>query len=124
MSGVPAQGGAGLAGQPVTNWDYSVYVHKVVDGDTIDLEVDVGFYLTTRVRVRLIGIDTPERGQAGWADGTAFTSRWLAARFGKLRARTYKTDSFGRWIADVYAGDEHLSVALVEGGYAVPYRLI
>lgn len=103
-------------------YDYAVTVHRVVDGDTIDLEVDVGFYLTTVIRVRLLGVDTPERGQAGWADATAFTTRWLAARGGRLRATTVKTDSFGRWLADIYAGTEHLGPALLDAGHARPYR--
>ena len=94
----------------------------MVDGDTADVVLDVGFYLTTVVRVRILGVDTPERGQPGWAEATQFTTRWLAARFGKLRATTYKTDSFGRWLADIYAGGEHMGVALLTAGHAKPYR--
>ena len=41
-------------------YQYKAYVLKVVDGDTIDLEIDLGFNIRVRERVRLLGIDTPE----------------------------------------------------------------
>ena len=40
-----------------------LYTYNVVDGDTFDFDVDLGFYLTHRIRVRLAKVDTP----ATWA---------------------------------------------------------
>lgn len=104
-------------------YDFSVFVHRVIDGDTADLDFDVGFYLRAVVRVRVLGVDTPERGQAGWAEATAFTSQWLAARGGRLRATTTKTDSFGRWLADIYVPGppvQHLATDLIAAGHGTP----
>lgn len=39
---------------------YDATVVKVVDGDTVDLDVDLGFWVTLRVRVRLAGVNAPE----------------------------------------------------------------
>ena len=39
---------------------YKAEVTRVVDGDTIDVELDLGFSILMRARVRLLGIDTPE----------------------------------------------------------------
>ncbi len=41
-------------------YTYKAIVKKVIDGDTIDLDIDCGFDIWTRQRVRLYGIDTPE----------------------------------------------------------------
>ncbi len=96
-------------------------VRKVVDGDTVDLVLDVGFHLTTMLRFRLLGVDTPERGQRGAAEATAFVTDWLAAAAG-LTAHTRKADSFGRWLADLVDDEgRSLSQALLESGHAQPY---
>jgi micrococcal nuclease len=40
--------------------EYECVVTRVVDGDTLDVEVDLGFDIVTKQRVRLLGVDTPE----------------------------------------------------------------
>lgn len=110
----------------MTEYDYRVdHVQRVVDGDTIDLVIDVGFKMTTVQRVRLLGIDTPERGEPGWAEATEFTKNWLDTWQGKIRVETHKTDSFGRYLAYLYAKTDvrrqALNVELVSSGHAKPY---
>lgn len=92
-------------------YDYAVTeVIRVVDGDTIDLRIDLGFHMTATLRFRILGLDTPERGEDGWAEATEIAAAWLRAGDGvvtyntprSVRARTYKADSFGRWLADIY----------------------
>ena len=39
---------------------FQAKVRRVVDGDTLDLDIDLGFHITLSERVRLMGIDTPE----------------------------------------------------------------
>mgnify|MGYP003647432670 CR=1 FL=1 len=41
-------------------FEYYCKVERVVDGDTIDVNIDLGFDVCTKQRVRLLGIDTPE----------------------------------------------------------------
>lgn len=111
-------------------WDYAVVaVLRVVDGDTYDLtlekEMDFGFYLRETKRwshrFRLLGVDTPEPNQAGGSGATAFAEAWLAAAVGAgmLRAQTFKTDSFGRWLVDLYRLDTRatLTAALRDAGF-------
>lgn len=116
------------------NWDYAVKVVRVVDADTVDLAVDVGFRLTATLRFRLHGIDAPERGTPEGVLAYNFAALWLDAHTHGLRARTYKSDSFGRWLADLYTGSwppghldpagtsEHLGAALLDAGHARPWR--
>ncbi|HXH58448.1 thermonuclease family protein [Iamia sp.] len=111
-------------------YDYKIVdVLRVVDGDTVDVVFDVGFRVTTTQRVRLLGVDTPElrdpvpdvRVQAVAAK--EFVIAWFrAVELLELRASTHKSDSFGRWLADIYAVDRgessHLVDDLLAGGYA------
>ncbi len=110
------------------NYDYRVRrVLRVVDGDTVDLELDLGFYLSGALRFRLLDVDTPERGQPGWAEATDFVQAWLdqaAAERVQVWAATAKADSFGRWLAVVYRADDAVSLnrRIIESGHGSDYR--
>lgn len=49
-------------------YTYKAIVTNVVDGDTVDVKIDLGFRMYTVQRIRLLGIDTPERGQPGYQE--------------------------------------------------------
>jgi micrococcal nuclease len=103
-------------------------VNKVVDGDTIDITIDLGFSLTTKQRVRLNGIDTPEsitkdqyEKQFG-LEAKEFIAKWLMS--GKnISVKTEKDDKYGRILGHFYAdgSSESLNEALVRLGYAWEY---
>lgn len=88
------------------SYDYAIRdVLRVVDGDTCDLSIDLGLHLTAALRFRILNLDTPERGQPGWAYATEVTHAWLATATAPLRVTTHKADSFGRWLGFVYDED-------------------
>lgn len=112
-------------------YEYRVHqVAKVIDGDTFDFDLDVGFYSILRVRVRLHGIDTYEiYGKNTHELGIParnFASEWMEQRR-NLGVRTFKLNydspvadgAFGRWAADVFDIDTgaHLADALREAGF-------
>jgi micrococcal nuclease len=104
-------------------------VLRVVDGDTLDLSVDLGFRCYQTIRVRLKGINTPEiygvkKGSAEYTKGliaSDATKDWIAdhAPDGKVLVQTWKTGKFGRWLADVRDLDmgNHLNEHLDALGY-------
>ena len=100
---------------PEVTYTYDCTLRRVVDGDTLDLRIDLGFRMFAELRVRLDGVDTPEiRGpeRPYGLDATSFVLDWLTEA-GELRVRTKKrTGKYGRWIADLWR-DEDL-VSLVE----------
>ncbi len=114
-------------------YTYEAEVKRVVDGDTIDLLVDLGFTVHVKVRVRLLGIDTPE--VYGVKHGTPEHTAGLAASNRvkeilpvgeKVRVRTEKgTGKYGRWLASVYyhgpQGFVCLNDQLLTEGLAKPY---
>jgi micrococcal nuclease len=94
-------------------FEYKCKVEKVVDGDTVDLEIDLGFKISIRERVRLYGVNTPEkRGkekEAGLA-ATGYTKWWLNDDRGPFLVRTLKDKrgKFGRMLAIIYREDDKL----------------
>ena len=113
--------------------EYDVKVVKVVDGDTIDVDIDLGFGVTlTDERVRIMGIDTPEsrtRDKVEDLFGEAAKARLaqLMHQGGKLittedRHGEDMKGKFGRILGDFRVPDgRKVTDILVEEGHAVAY---
>jgi micrococcal nuclease len=112
-------------------WEYRAEMRRVVDGDTVDFLVDLGFTVHVTVRARLYGIDTPEvygvkHSSDEYAEGklaSEFTRLWFVDNCPNdvCVIRTQKTGKYGRWIATVLPEDgegQSLNDALVENGHA------
>ena len=111
-------------------YEYHALLDRVVDGDTVDVRIDLGFDVWTKQRVRLLGIDTPE----------SRTRNLREKRFGKLagervaellpenQSHVIKTSiegrgKFGRVLADFVLEDGRtLCEVLVSERLAVPYH--
>ena len=127
-----------LAATPrVEPFAYRFSVDRVIDGDTIEGDIDLGFSVgLDDQRLRLLRVNTPERKGATRAAGDkakAFTERWLANHSGLvIRSRKRdkqhaEKDSFGRYLVEVFGDDEGgrqecLNDALLDSGNAVPFR--
>lgn len=101
-----------------------VKVSKVIDGDTVSLDIDLGAKITWSDNFRLRGIDTPEKGKEGYHEATSWLERLLNAQIS--RVETFKPDKYGRWLVDIYIvadkGGELLVNKLMElEGHAKPY---
>lgn len=106
-------------------------VIRVVDGDTIDCRISVGFGIDATFRFRVFGIDAVEKRDPLGPAATDYTRRWLedALFTGPLYVTTHKSSevtngigdgAFGRWLGDFHdAAGDHLGQALVDAGYAV-----
>ena len=83
------------------NYEYRAKLVRCVDGDTADLEIDLGFYMTAKIRGRLLGVDTPERGQPDYKKATAMLENLIAMERdeeGYFTITTHKPGKYGRWI--------------------------
>ena len=114
------------------NNEYDVTVIKVVDGDTVDVDIDLGFGVTLRdERVRIMGIDTPEsrtRDKVEDLFGEAAKARLkeLMSEGAKLITTEDKhgedmKGKFGRILGDFKVGDKKVTDILIEEGHAVAY---
>ena len=99
-----------------------------VDGDTFDAELRIWSTVTVHERVRVYGVDTPEKKGATMPAALAaqaFTESWL--RLGGFTLRTCGRDSFGRVLGIVTRptsgeGGGGLSDALIGAGHGRQYR--
>ena len=81
-------------------FQYQATVVNVVDGDTLDVTIDLGFRMTTTQRVRLYGLDTPERGQPNHDKAAAMLAGLVGGQ--TVTARSIKpADKYGRWLASL-----------------------
>lgn len=111
---------------------YRARCTNVVDGDTLDVLIDLGLHTHLTARIRLLGIDTAEMNakdpveRQRAQDARAKVVAWVQATDPwPLRVTTHKSDSFGRWLAKVYfqtaAGECCVNDELLRLGLAVPY---
>ncbi|WP_419791242.1 thermonuclease family protein [Staphylococcus chromogenes] len=84
---------------------YKAKVLRVVDGDTLSVIIDLGFKTHAVRTLRLIGVDTPERGKPGYFEAKEFTAQ--AVDGADIYVQTYKADAFGRYLANVWYTDDN-----------------
>ena len=107
---------------------YKVYVTRVVDGDTVDVDIDLGFgMIYKKQRVRMMGIDTPESrtrdleekfyGKASKAHLKTILSE------GNVQLKSHDKGKFGRILGELFIGDSSYSVnqQMIDEYHAVPY---
>lgn len=89
-------------------YEYKAVITNVVDGDTFDMDIDLGFNIHIHERVRLLDIDTPEKFGEKKKFGMImkqyaeyrFLGKEVVVRSEKSDAAA-DTDSFGRWLVSV-----------------------
>jgi len=111
-------------------WIYNAEVKKVVDGDTFDIVIDLGFDTLKKGRVRLYGVNTPEsrtsnaeEKQKGLA-AKEFTDQWLTRANHKVKIETVidKNEKYGRVLAKVWDSNGNcLNTDIVAAGLAREY---
>ena len=113
-----------------TDFSYRVKsVTKVVDGDTIDVILDMGFDILYKQRVRLFGIDTPESRTRDKVEKKygLLSKKFLQENIKKAKKvsiRTYKGDEtgkFGRILGDVFLDGKSVNSLMCTKGHAVEY---
>jgi micrococcal nuclease len=106
-------------------------VLKVVDGDTIDADVDLGFDISLTKRVRLAGIDTPESRTTDLKEKALGleVKEWLKKRLEGAKDILIKTqlpdstEKYGRILGKLYINNEETSLneQMIDEGYAWSY---
>jgi len=113
-----------------TDFSYRVKkVTKVVDGDTIDVTLDMGFDILYQQRVRLFGIDTPEsrtrdKEEKKYGLLSKYFLKDALSNGKKITIKTYKGDEtgkFGRILGDVWIDGKSINQTMCDKGYAVAY---
>ena len=111
-------------------YEYKVKeIAKVVDGDTVDVIVDLGFSLFKKERCRVAGIDTPEsrtrnkKEKVYGLEAKAYLTSILRSAE-NLTVKTEKDGKYGRMLGWLYCDNIEGSIndLMVESGHALPYH--
>ncbi|MBI5931138.1 MAG: thermonuclease family protein [Chloroflexi bacterium] len=112
----PASNNNSNSGYPIKPSNLtSAKVTDVVDGDTLDLD--------NGQRVRLIGINTPEREQPFYEEASDFLKKRLDGKHVEIEYDQEDTDQYGRTLAYIWLGDVLINQEILEQGLAVAYSV-
>jgi micrococcal nuclease len=108
-------------------YDYSARLIRVVDGDTVHLEIDLGLESFRRIKCRLAGINAPEMSTPGGPPAKARLQELLGTGQA-LVVHTYKdhTEKYGRYLVDIYTPPDRtmtVNARMVAEGHAVEYMV-
>ena len=117
-------------------YEYKCTVDRVVDGDTIDAMIDVGFDIWVKKRIRYKGIDTWEsrtrdleekkRGLAAKARNKELLEK-VSEKSGYFRLKSYGVGKYGRVLGELFIMDKennqiNINNKLIEEGHAYVYE--
>jgi micrococcal nuclease len=110
-------GGAAATSKPVSKSNVSpasglltVKIANVIDGDTLDL--------ADGQRIRYLGVNTPEREQAGYNEAKSLNQRLVKGKTVQVEFDVEKTDQYGRTLAYIWADGVLVNRELLQQGYA------
>jgi micrococcal nuclease len=103
-------------------YEYYTKIEKVVDGDTVDVFIDLGFSVWHKERIRLAGIDTAEKNTPL---GKALKTFMITELEGKvIKLQVSKPDKYGRYLGKIYLTKESavsINDQLIKSGLAKSY---
>ena len=110
-------------------YEYKFKLDRVVDGDTIDVVIDLGFSILHKCRVRLFGIDTPEsrtRDLDEKARGK-LAKDFLSFCLASSDEHVIKTSvdgkgKFGRVLGEIYCDGKNINLLMIDKHHAVAYK--
>ncbi len=111
-------------------FEYSVQLVRLIDGDTMILDVDVGFNITLREKFRLSHINAPELMTISGMQAKTFAVLQLSkATALKISSEKSRQEKYGRWLADLYFQTTEkpgewvsFNQLMLDNGHAVPMK--
>jgi micrococcal nuclease len=111
-------------------FEYSATVLSIIDGDTLKLEVDLGFNIRVRERFRLARVNAPELMSIDGMKAKTFVTLQLSKAVAvKISSEKPRQEKYGRWLCELYfqtadSGDhwQSLNQLLLDTHHAVPMK--
>ena len=107
---------------------YNAKCIKVVDGDTIDAQIDLGFDTHKVIRIRLVGINAPESRTRDLEEKTRglaakqFVIDILKKHHNNFILHSQGVGKYGRCLGEIFLGDVKLNELLITEGHATAYN--
>lgn len=102
-------------------YEYQAKVIRVVDGDTIDVLVDLGFHINIEMKVRLQGINAPELKEDAGKTARDYLFSRLYNKSVIIKTERDRQEKYGRFLATVLLDGQNINEELVANGYAKDY---
>ena len=103
---------------PIRRFDFATVTY-VVDGDTCDIELDLGYSIILHHRFRLARINTPERGSPGYTEAKQFLSTAVLDKAVTLEVT--KLDKYGRFLCELMVEGINVNDAILSAGLGKLY---
>lgn len=107
-------------------YEYRAYVKKVYDGDTVTLDIDLGFGIIIKnQKVRLLGINAPEiRGSSRdlGLKSRDFLRKKILKNWVVLKTKKDKKGKFGRWLGNLSLENVDINELMIKEGFAKKYE--
>lgn len=107
------------------DYSYDGLVDRVIDGDTVDVVMDLGMRVYFRCRLRVAHLDAPEMSTDAGKAAKAHAQTLLPEKT-RILIRTQKPDKYGRALADIAyrtpSGFEDFATSMRDAGHGVPYE--
>ena len=106
---------------------YNAELIRVVDGDTCDAWIDLGFSIKIKKRIRLSGIDTWEsrtrnlEEKAKGLEAKAYAKKFMEQDEGKFKVQSHGVGKYGRLLGSIWVRDVSLNESLLKNGHAYVY---
>ena len=110
-------------------YKYKITVLRLIDGDTLDALIDIGFSTHVKKRIRLMGIDTPEsrtrdlEEKARGLASKAHLKEMLKRNKGNITLKSHGVGKFGRCLGELFVPEYNCSVneQMISDGHAIEY---
>tara|TARA_B100001939_G_C16938511_1_gene617236 strand:- start:1044 stop:1391 length:348 start_codon:yes stop_codon:yes gene_type:complete len=106
---------------------YNATVDKVVDGDTIDVTIDLGFNVWIKERLRLYGLNTPETRTKDLEEkerglkAKKYVENQVNSNSGQIQVLSLGRGKYGRVLAEIWVGKNNINELLISNGHAEVY---
>jgi micrococcal nuclease len=115
-------GGASLRLEDICMICYLATILRVIDGDTVDAQVDLGFGVYIKRHIRLAGINTAKADTEVGIDATHYLTSKVLNRTVTLGVDAHRaTEKYGRILGTLIVDGVNINADLVQLGFAVPY---
>lgn len=101
-------------------YEYAAVVSRVVDGDTVDVTIDLGMETSRTIRCRLFGINAPEKNTPEGKAAKAWLEQRVAGKTILCQTIKDKVEKYGRYLVRLMDGNE-INTEMISAGHAKAY---
>lgn len=102
-------------------YEYTAIMNHVVDGDTINLTIDLGFRMTMTANCRLAGINAPEMRSSTGEQSKEYLIALMNEKT-PLKIISKKLDKYGRPVVEIIKGNKNINQIMLINGMAAEYK--